>query len=901
MQSQKAAMSESTTQFYAFGPFLIDVTRRLLAREGEPVPLKSKVFDLLLAMVEGRGRLLEKEELLKTVWPGQFVEEANLSVGVSALRKALGERAGEHLYIVTIPGRGYRFVADVRELKGERAATSEAAPRVESGPENEREDSSPRAAGAGAEIDAAQPGSRAHAPANLPAQLTPFIGRKSEAAAVEKMLRREGVRLVTLTGPGGTGKTRLALHVAANLLDAFPDGVFFVALEPIKDPSLVVSQIAQVLGVKEAAGTTLDENLKKHLDDKRMLLVLDNFEQVTAAAPRIRELLAAAPRLMVLVTTREVLRLSAEHEFQVPPLLLPNLTALPPVPDLMRYEAVALFTERATAAKFDFALTEVNAQAVAEICTQLDGLPLAIELAAARIKLLPPQAMLMRLESPFKLLTGGARDAPARQRTMREAIAWSYELLDQPEKTLFRRFAVFLGGATLDAAARVCDAEGDLGVGIEDGVESLVDKSLLRQVEQAGVEPRFAMLETIREYGLELLKASGERERMRQLHASYFLDLAERAEPELEGASQKQWLEQLEHEHDNLRAALRRSLEFNETETSLRLARALWWFWYLHGHYREGREWLDRVLKAGGGEKATLRAGALLGAGVLAFLQCDYGLSKKLLDESLRLARELDDRENVATALQVLGSLAREQGDYKRAVELHEESLARWEEAGDKRGVARSLNYVGFAAWLSGDFGQTRKACEVSRELFGEVGDREGSVWSLLNLAAAAHYEREPERAESFGRESLSISREIGYKEGIAWSLNVLGNVARAGEDYERAAAMLRESLALHDELGDRWRVASVLEALAELAQAKEQPQRAARLFAAAARLRETIGTPLPPVEREDYERHLEAARAQLGEAEFASLWDEGQATPLTQTIAFALERAKASGRAIAD
>ncbi|HJU53281.1 MAG TPA: winged helix-turn-helix domain-containing protein, partial [Pyrinomonadaceae bacterium] len=598
-------MSESTTQFYAFGPFLIDVARRRLSRDGEPVPLKSKVFELLLVMVEGRGRLLEKEELLKAVWPGQFVEEANLSVSVSALRRALGEKAGEHLYIVTIPGRGYRFVADVREPADEDAgaATTEAEPpasRVESGPEAWQEDSSPWPEGAEEPSAAAAtpPKPRAQTPTNLPAQLTPFIGRKSEAAAVEKMLRREDVRLLTLTGPGGTGKTRLALHVATNLLGAFSDGVFFVALEPIKDPALVVSQIAQVLGVKEAAGTTLDENLKKHLRDKRMLIVLDNFEQVTAAAPQIAELMAAAPRLVVLVTTREVLRLSAEHEFQVPPLLLPNLTSLPPVPDLMRYEAVALFTERATAAKFDFALTEVNAQAVAEICTQLDGLPLAIELAAARIKLLPPQAMLMRLESPFKLLTGGARDAPARQRTMREAIAWSYELLDEPEKSLFRRLAVFLGGATLDAAARVCDAEGDLGIGIEDGVESLVDKSLLRQVEQGGVEPRFAMLETIREYGLELLKASGERERMRQLHASYFLDLAERANPELAGARQKQWLEQLEQEHDNLRAALRRSLEFNQTQTSLRLAGALWWFWYLHGHYREGREWLDKVLAA---------------------------------------------------------------------------------------------------------------------------------------------------------------------------------------------------------------------------------------------------------------------------------------------------------------
>jgi non-specific serine/threonine protein kinase len=698
------------------------------------------------------------------------------------------------------------------------------------------------------------------------------------------------VRLLTLTGPGGTGKSRLALKVAYNLRGEFPDGSFFVALEPIADHSLVVSVIAQTLGVKESGDASLTETLKKYLRDKRMLLILDNFEHVAAAAPLVSNLLMAAPGIVFLVTSRAALRLSGEHEFQVPPLHLPNLESLPPVSDLMHCSSVALFTQRAMAAKSDFLLTEINARAIAEICTRLDGLPLAIELAAARVKLLPPQAMLMRLESPFKLLTGGARDMPQRQRTMRETIAWSYNLLETPEKSLFTRLAVFIGGFTLEAAEAICNAESGCGIETHDGVASLVDKSLIQQTEQAGGEPRFVMMETIREYGLECLKANGEEEIFRRHHASFFLQLAERSEPELGGTEQSIWLAYLEQDHDNFRAALRWALSEREAEIALRLAASLWWFWYLHGHYSEGRSWLERVLAEASGQRTTFRSRALIGAGGLAFLQCEYSLSEKLLKEGLSLARELSERESIATALQLLGSVAREQGDYNRSIELHQESLSLWRELNNKRGSARSLNYIGFASWLHGDFEKTAAVCEETLGLFRELGDKEGIVWSLMNLSAVMYYRGNYAQAESLCWESLDLSRSIGYKEGIAWSLNIWGNVTRQQGQFDKGKAMLQESLELHYELQDRWRLASVLESLGAISYEQKKPNDSARLLGSAEALREAVGTPLPPVDREERDHYLEMTRSALGDEKFNLLWIEGRTMNIEQIVVYALK-----------
>jgi predicted ATPase len=673
-------------------------------------------------------------------------------------------------------------------------------------------------------------------------------------------------------------------------LAEFPEGVFFIALEPINDPHLVVSTIAQTLGVKELGGTTLIESLKTFLRNSRVLLILDNFEQVISAAPLLSSLLTATLHLKMLVTSRAVLRLNGEHEFQVPPLLLPNLGGLPHVPELLQYASVELFVQRAMAVKSDFLLTERNAPAVAEICIQLDGLPLAIELAAARIKLLPPQAMLVRLETPFKLLTGGARNLPMRQQTMSGTIAWSYDLLDEPEQRLFRRLAVFVGGATLAAAEAVCNAAGDLGMDVHDGVASLVDNSLLRQLEQSGVEPRFVMLETIREYGLERLTESGELAETQRRHARFFLALAEEADPELGGDQLTFWLGQLEQEHDNLRAALHWSLTNKEEETAMRLVGSLWWFWYLHGHYCEGREWVNKILPQSSREPSVYRARALIGAGVLAFLPCEYALAEDFLDQGVALARQLNDRTSLALALQVLGSVARERGDYAQAIARHQESLALWRELDDKRGIARSLNYIGFAAWLHADFAEATNCCDVALALFRELGDKEGVVWALLNLAAVAHYKEEYARATTLGEESLLLSREIGYKEGIAWSLCILGEVLFRLRDYTRATAMLQEGLHLQYELGDRWRVASMLENLGGLARVLQQCEQAVWFFAAAAALRAAVGTPRPPVEQTAHDRHVTSLRDTLGAEAFATHWAKGRALPLDQVITCALE-----------
>jgi len=448
-------------------------------------------------------------------------------------------------------------------------------------------------------------------PNNLPAQAALLVGREKEIEAVRGRLLRPDVRLLTLTGPGGTGKTRLALQVAAEVLDDFEHGVFFVALAPISDPGLVVPTMAQTLGLKETAGQPLIETLKDYLRDRALMLVLDNFEQVLAAASRVAELLAAGPQLKVLVTSRAVLRVYGEHEFPVPPLTLPDPQRLPPPERLTQYEAVRLFIERALAVKPDFAVTNDNAPAVAEICRRLDGLPLALELAAARIRLLPPQAMLARLERRLPLLTGGARDLPARQQTLRNAIAWGYDLLGPGEQTLFRRLAVFVGGCTLEAA----EAVGGGAVEVLDGIESLVGKSLLRQEEGVGGEPWFAMLETIREFALERLEESGEAEAIRRQHAAHYLELAEQAESALKGSQQMAWLEQLEREHDNLRAALRRSVERGEAEYGLRLGGALGRFWWMHGYLIEGRAWLTALLALPGASSSTAaRALALFSA-----------------------------------------------------------------------------------------------------------------------------------------------------------------------------------------------------------------------------------------------------------------------------------------------
>jgi predicted ATPase/class 3 adenylate cyclase len=677
--------------------------------------------------------------------------------------------------------------------------------------------------------------SRSH---NLPVQPTPLIGRERTSAAACGLLRRAEVRLLTLTGPGGTGKTRLGLQVAADLLEDFESGVFFVPLAAIRDPSLVASSIARTLGIQEKASQMLLDSLKESLQDKRMLLVLDNFEQVVAAAPLVAELLATCPRLKCLVTSRVVLRLSGEHEFPVPPLELPDPRRLPAVDALSQYAAVELFIQRALAVKPDFRVDNANAPAVAEICVRLDGLPLAIELAAVRIKLFPPQAMLARLGRRLELLRGGARDMPDRHQTLRQAIAWSYDLLEAGEQALFRRLAVFARGCTLEAAEAVCQSVYDPAAGpgpsleVLDGVASLLDKSLLHQAEQASGEPRFRMLETIREYGLECLTASGEEPSVRRAHADYYLELVEAAEPALTGPDQATWLERLEAEHDNLRAALQWAEESGEAESGLRLAGALCQFWLIRGHLREGQEWLARLLGlAGATPRTAVRAKALTRAGHLADNLSDYAAAHAFFEESLAIRRECGDKGGIAAALNDLGWVAWHRNDYTAVRALSEESLSIWRELGDKAGIATSLHNLGWVAYHQGNYAAAQTLCQESLGLRRALGDKLGIPSELTNIGRAAHRQGDYRRAMALLEETLALCRGMGAQQFIAWGLSHLAAVAHDQGNDERAMALLEESITLFREVGDKDGTAFTLMLLGSIMHAQGGDERATALY----------------------------------------------------------------------
>jgi predicted ATPase/serine/threonine protein kinase len=680
-------------------------------------------------------------------------------------------------------------------------------------------------------------------PTNLPHKLTPLVGRDAERDDVLSLLRKDDVRMVTLTGPGGTGKTRLSLAIGAELLREMDDGVWWVSLGTIRDPRLVASEIAAVFDVHEG-GVPLLDGVKNAIGGKSLLLILDNFEQVLDAAPLIGEILSAAPHVKALVTSRSPLRINGEREYAVPPLTTPPLDLPLNAEALGGYASVALFVERATAVKSDFALTPDNARAIAEICVHLDGLPLAIELAAARVKVLPPKAMLSRVENRLKLLSGGSRDLPERQQTMRAAISWGYNLLEADDQNLFATLSVFRGGFSLEHAERLVDGRQSEADAVLDGISSLIDKAFVRRDAGSSDEaPRFGMLETIREYGLECLAEQGRDAEVRRAHATLMASIAE--EDELE-------TDRLEVDEDNFRTAIEWATQTGDAELALRLGAALWWSWYVRGQYAEGRHAMETILAVPGGENVPVRAKAQTGAGGLAFYMCEYDQAITLLESSIDLARAHGDPMSLARSLQFRGSIARERGEYEHAIDLHLLSRTIWQELEDRANVGRSLNYVGFSSWLNKDHARTFELCEGTLQLFRERRDTEGVAWSLLNLAAASFYSGDLERAEERLDECLSWSRAGGYKEGIAWSLNLLGTVLRRRNDSWRAETILQDSLRLHWELGDRWRSCSVLEALGGL-------RRDPRLLGAAAILRTRLGTPVPPVERAQYDADVAA------------------------------------------
>jgi predicted ATPase/class 3 adenylate cyclase len=684
-----------------------------------------------------------------------------------------------------------------------------------------------------------------HRPNNLPLQPTPFLGREQEVEQVVALVRRPDVRLLTLTGPGGTGKTRLGLQVGAEVLEDFADGVFFVPLAPLTDPELVPSAIAEALEVREEGGRPLRERLLDVLAGKQLLVVLDNVEHVVGAAPFVGELLGAAPGLKVLATSRIPLRLRGEQEYAVPTLTLPRRKPPPTAEQLTQYEAVRLFIARAQAVKADFTVSNETAPAVAEICHRLDGLPLAIELAAARVRMLSPQAMLARLEQRLPLLTGGARDAPARQQTLRNTIAWSYDLLSPEEKALFRRLAVFAGRASFEAIEAVANSDGDLDV--FGGIERLLEHSLIRQEEGPDGEPRFWMLETVREFGVEQLEVHGEETTTRDRHAGYFLALLERADPDVFGSGSLQpVLDAIEPEHDNAGAALRWSWETGDHDTLLRLAGALAWFWYYRGYLNEGQRWLSQALETPADPAAPRpRAWALTASGLIASVSGEPERAAELLTASFDWWERSSEAVGHAVARGLLGGLRVSQGQYDEAAALFLGNEAFFQGGAYEIWIAHARFHLGVIAWMQGDEDRARS---VLRD-------------------AAEHFDRSEDPAHASD------------------SLRYLGLIACAAGDLDEAARWFREMLTRLHQQRSRRALAVGLADVATLAAAHEAWHPAAQLFAKAEALLQDEGAAFTLPARDHYERAHVRARDALGEDVYHAAADAGRALTLEQAL----------------
>jgi len=635
-------------------------------------------------------------------------------------------------------------------------------------------------------------------PNNLPSQLTSFVGREAELLAVGELLDR--ARLVTLTGPGGTGKTRLAIQVAAERLSRYSDGAFFVQLAPVTDPALVMSSIAAALGVREAVDRPLVETVKDWLRDRELLLVLDNFEQIVAAGPLVIDLLESAERLRILVTSRAVLHVHGENEFPVPPLTIPDPAHLPELDGLSQFEGVALFIERAMAARPDFSLTSQSAPAIAEIVARLDGLPLAIELAAAKARLLGAEAILGRLGSRLAFLSGGARDLPARQQTLRQAIDWSYSLLPQPERVFLRRLAVFVGGWTADAAERV-SSPADVGLDAFDGLAALFDQSLVRRDEGEHGEPRFVLLETIREYALERLDEAGETEDLRRRHAINFTDTAEAAEPLL--TKDPAVIESVARDHDNYRAGLTWAIQKDEGPLGMRLGYALWRFWHQRGHLREGRQWFEGLLALpSSADRTTERAKGLTGAAGIAYWQNDYGTAEAWYRETEAIYRELNDKPALADALYNLGSMAAIRGDMSAAFEMLGEGMAIGRELADDMIVARFAQGEGYLAFMIDDFDRARPLLEEALSLVERGDDKMAIAAGNHTVAQVARLQGRLQAAADHYRQAIAFDHELGDAASLTEPLQGLAAVAISSGDVERGVRLLGANQAIRERLG---------------------------------------------------------------------------------------------------
>jgi predicted ATPase/DNA-binding SARP family transcriptional activator len=766
---------------------------------------------------------------------------------------------------------------------------------------------------------------------NLPAAGTPLIGREREVEEACLQLRRPEVRLLTMTGTGGIGKTRLAIQVAHALFRDFRNGALFVPLAPVQDATLVLPSIAQALGLKEGGDRPLLESLKVFLRNRELLMVLDNFEQVMQAAPALAQLLSACLSLKLLVTSREILRLTLEHDFPVQPLSLPDPSLysggvpsgspahLPPPHELADYASIRLFLTRAAAVKPGFGLTADNAAAVAEICSRLDGLPLAIELAAARVRLLAPQAILTRLSNCLRLLTGGARDLPERQQTLYNAIGWSYDLLSQREQSIFARLSVFAGGCTEEAASAICYEPGDEGnlnpLNALDDLSLLVDKSLLRPELAGGQEPeapapasrapgeardgypepRFMMLETIREYATERLAESGEQAGVQARHAQYYLSIAEMGEAAMFTAEQHYWLERFGQERYNFQAALAWAIQ-NDPDIALRLCGALWHYWLTDGYLTEGRRWLEEAIAVVPKRRDSVlaldrpgRTKALFGAGVLATHQSDYLRASELIAQSLGLARSIGDDLQTAYSLVALGVSMYYRGEYDRSVLQFEEALHIFRRLGNIRGTALALNSLSDSILCLGDNTRSATLAEESLNLSLSIRDSLSAAAALANLGRAVLQQGDAEGAVALFEKSLDIRVKMKDKGGVAHTLNFLGNAALARGDMVEASRLYAQSLALRHETGDREGLAAPLEGLAAVAERLDNVERAARLYGAAEVLREAIGAPLPPTDFTLHSRAIASLKSRSDGDAMAVEWRAGRAMQVEETVAYAL------------
>jgi non-specific serine/threonine protein kinase len=735
----------------------------------------------------------------------------------------------------------------------------------------------------------------------------------------------------TLTGPAGCGKTRLALQLASGLLEDYTNGVVWVGFEALADPGLVPQALASALGVRERQGHPITETVVDYLRSKTIYLVLDNCEHVLSACARLADsLLRHCPTVKVLATSREGLGIVGERLYPVPPLSAPDPTRLPPLDRLARYDAVELFIDRAVAIVPTFALTDQNARAVAQICHRLDGIPLALELAAARVKVLGAEDISAKLDDRFRLLTGGSLTAVPRHQTLRAAMDWSYDLLQPNEQVVLRRLSVFAGGCTIEAAEAVCAEDGIESSEVLDLLTRLIDKSLVLAEERDGVV-RYRLLETIRQYGLDRLLDSGAAETVRRRHCGVFLAMAASAAEHIGGPDQAAWLDRLEREHDNLRAALRWSLENEDGQSELRLIKALNNLWYVRGYWSESLQWLELILARTAGMPSSLRgwalnwagqtarrlgstpqakalheeavatyrtlgeksglADALMHLGVLEYRQSAYGRAATLLEESLSLAREVNDTENVAFSLYLCGIVARLRGDYERAEALCAQSVALSEEPGFRQVTSRlpglAFDGLGLVALCQGDYDRAKSLCEKALALHKQHEFRVGTIASLNSLALVACVRGDCERATAWSDESLSLSRQAGDKGAVARSLNTLGRVAFCRSDHKTSASLHAESLAIFLGLGEKLGIAQSLERLGGADPAA--PERAVRLFAAADTLRASIGAVMPPYDRSDYDAALTSARAALAEKAFAIAWADGRAMTTERAVDYAL------------